>query len=128
MRTYTIDGTEYLTYKDSLFTVEETVTAISDLSEENVYWHDGTVGTFELKSAEWEAFDAVFVPTAHPDNRRHYVLGDDGRGREFQEAVVLSRVVPDQLATCPECGSAAGEKDDSESPKCLSCGYGFEDE
>lgn len=129
MHTFTIDGDEYLPFNNSLFKIGETITTIPDLEENQFYLHEGAVGTFELKedSISYSAFDAIFRSQENPDFKEHYTIEDTGNlGDDFTTAQKLERLVPDQLVECPNCGSAAGSKDDENAPNCFKCGYGTE--
>lgn len=129
MHTFTINGDEYLPHNNSLFRIGEEIETIEALEENQFYLHEDMVGTFELKdgSISYSAFDAVFRPQEHPDYNEHYTIGDTGNlGDDFTAARRLERLVPDQLAECPNCGAAAGDKEDEDSPSCFSCGYGTE--
>lgn len=129
MHTFTIDGDEYLPFNNSLFRVGETIETIENLEESQSYLHEDAVGTFELneESLSYSAFDAIFRPQKHPDFKDYYTIGDTGNlGEDFTTARKLERLVPDQLAECPNCGSAAGAKEDEDTPRCFTCGYGTE--
>jgi len=127
MHTFTIDGDLYLPFKNSLFRVGETVNTIDELEEDRFYIHKESIGKFELP-ADYMSFDAIFVSQESPHTKQHYTVdAKDNVGNEFTSARVLHRIVPDQLAECPNCRSAAGEKDDKDSPTCFRCGYGTKD-
>jgi hypothetical protein len=132
MHTFTINGTKYIPWNNSLFRIGKTVTSIQNLQEEKTYLHNGTIGTFEVthESLSYSAFDAIFRPQNHPESKTHYTITETGNniGETFTSAKELDRLVPDQLAECPNCESAAGEKDDDGTPRCFNCGYGTKQE
>lgn len=126
MHTFTIDGVTYLPHDNSLFIVQEEVTEIETLEENQFYLHEGNVGTFELPP-DYMAFDAIFNPNTS-NHSLHYTIENTGNlGDDFTSARPLDRLVPDQLEECPNCGAAAGDKDEDHTPNCFQCGYGTED-
>lgn len=126
MNRFTIEGDEYLPFKNSLFRVGETVESIGEIEDDKFYIHEDSVGKFELPP-DYSAFDTIFHPN-ETSNKKYYTVDETGHlGDEFTSAQELERIVPDNLEECPECGSAAGEKSDESTPKCFTCGYGFDD-
>lgn len=128
MHTYTIEDDTFLVYNDSLFKLGQTVSSITDLREDTYYLNQDKVGVFELQSESipYSAFDAVF--TEIQSEKSEYYTVDSGKGDEFESATQLKRVVPDQLAECPNCGAAAGDKTKENTPTCFNCGYNTETE
>lgn len=128
MNTFTIDGSEYVPFNDRLYKITEEVTNIDDLEESQSYLHEDSIGTFELKTKSYESFDAIFRPHDSPDIKKYYTIEDTGHlGDEFTSALRLSSLTPNNIEQCPNCEGWAGEKDDPETPKCYTCGYGTDD-
>lgn len=124
MHTFTIAGEKYVPHDNSLFQLGDEITSLDQLEESQSYLHEGHIGQFHIDSVSYSAFDAIFKPLSDPDSKLYYVEGDSGNlGDDFESAQTLHRLVPDQLAECPECGAAAGLKDDPQTPKCFNCGY-----
>lgn len=128
MHTYTIENDTFLVYNDSLFKLGKKVSDITELCENTYYLNQDKVGVFELQSESisYSAFDAVF--TGLQSEKTEYYTVNSGTGDEFESAITLERVIPDQLAECPNCGTAAGDKTDEDTPKCFKCGYNTEEE
>ena len=122
MHTYTIDSDKFTAYNNSIFRLTETISNISGLSENTYYLHKDMIGTFQLKSESisYSSFDAVFTPLEY-NHTEHYNINGDGPGEPFTEATKLNRLVQDDAIECPNCGSAAGSKEDT--PFCLDCGW-----
>jgi len=124
---YTIGNEQYIASNNSLFQLGEEITTISELQEEQFYLNQDTVGQFELKSQSipHSSFDAVFEPYS-TQSKRHFLKEENMNplGKQFEKAVKLERVLPDRIAKCPECGSAAGDKNKEDTPICFECGYG----
>lgn len=128
MHTYTINSSEYISVGSTLFRKKDTITAIEELKENTFYLVEDQVGTFNLKSESisYSAFDAVFHPR-NTDFDEHYSKDPQNNvGDTFDQAVLLERVIPDELEKCPECGSAAGKKSDPDTPSCFDCGHGLQ--
>lgn len=126
MFTFTINGEEYLPFDNSLYRVEGVITTVENLEEDQPYVYNETVGKFDLPTAEWKSFDAMFIPFDYPNQKTYFTPPESRSGQDFTEATKLIRLTPDQIVECPECGEWAGEKSDPDAPKCVHCGYGME--
>lgn len=120
---FTLGEETYIPFNNSLLRVVSSVTNLEDVEKDTLYLYDGIVVQFD------RTFDSkvIYFPQSNHDNRRYVDEDSETSWEDFSGAKRLERVVPDSLEKCPNCGAAAGEKDNSDTPTCFQCGYGTED-
>lgn len=118
MHPYTINGTTYIAHNAGLFTKGETISDVEAFDLTGYYLYDNDICRLDYTSFT----DNVEVchPDNPSDNPSQYVDAN-----EFEEAIRLNRVRPDDINECPDCGEWAGSADDD--PCCVHCGYGLDD-